>query len=393
MDLERFKVGIAQLAEEKDIPEEKVIRIIEKAVAAAYKKDYGKSDQKIEAELDDETGKFKFWQVKEVVDEDQILTDEELEKLKQGEELEERKIRFHPERHVKAGETENAEPGDEIRVPLEAKKDYGRIAAQTAKQVILQRLKETERDMMYEEYKKKEGDVISGTVQRVSSNKVYFDLGDTLGMLTREEQIPGEYYEIGQRFKLYVLEVKEGTKGPVIYLSRAFPKFVSKLFELEVPEIASGEVEIKSIAREPGSRTKIAVVSHEEEVDPVGATIGQRGARVSAVISELGGEKIDISPFAEKPKDFVSNALSPAKVLQVKKLSQNKALAITPSDELSLAIGKEGQNVRLAAKLTGWKIDVQSVEEWEEEQESSEEEVEAEEKEEKSKEEKEEVEE
>lgn len=368
MDLKQFKLSITQLAEEREVPREKVVKIIEQAVAAAYKKEYGQSGQKIEAEMDPVTGDFKFCQVKEVVDEDMILTEEEREKLKQGEELEEKKVHFNSERHIlidEARKNKEVEPGDEIRIPLEPRTTYGRIAAQTAKQVILQRLKETERELLYEEFKEREGEVVSGTVQRVGRDRIYFDLGKSLGVMTSEEQIPGEYYEIEQRFKLFILSVEEGTKGPVIYLSRAFPKLVTKLFEIEVPEISAGEVEIKSIAREPGSRTKIAVISHDEEVDPIGAAIGQRGSRVSAVINELGGEKIDIIKYSEEVEEYIKNALSPAKVLQVKLKDQNRAVCVVPDDQLSLAIGKEGQNVRLAAKLTGWKIDIQSLEEWE----------------------------
>ena len=372
MDIKKFKLGIAQLAQEKGISKEKLMEIIESAVAAAYKKDYGKKNERIKSVIDPETGEFQFWQVKEVVTKDMILTEEELEKLRSGEELEEKKIHFSSERHVELKDAKKIEPGievgGELLTPLESRGEYGRIAAQTAKQVILQGIKETERNLLYDEYKGKEAQVISGTVQRVGGGKVYFDLGKILGILSQEEQIPGEYYEIGQRFKLYVLEVRESTKGPTVYLSRAFPKFISKLFEVEVPEISTGEVEIRSIAREPGARSKVAVSSNNEEIDPIGAAIGQRGARVSAIISELGGEKIDIIKYADQPEQYIANALSPAKVLQVKSLSKNKALCIVPDDQLSLAIGKAGQNVRLAAKLTGWKIDVQSIEQWEKEQ-------------------------
>jgi len=372
IDIKKFKLGVAQLAQEKGISKEKLIEIIESAVAAAYKKDYGQKNERIKSVLDPETGEFHFWQVKEVVTKDMILTEEELEKLRSGEELEEKKIHFSSERHIELKDAKKIEPdievGGELLTPLESRGEYGRIAAQTAKQVILQGIKETERNLLYDEYKGKEAQVISGTVQRVGGGKVYFDLGKILGILSQEEQIPGEYYEIGQRFKLYVLEVRESSKGPIVYLSRAFPKFISKLFEVEVPEISTGEVEIRSIAREPGARSKVAVSSNNEEIDPIGAAIGQRGARVSAIISELGGEKIDIIKYADEPEQYIANALSPAKVLQVKSLSKNKALCIVPDDQLSLAIGKAGQNVRLAAKLTGWKIDVQSIEQWEKEQ-------------------------
>jgi N utilization substance protein A len=363
MDLQKFKTGISQLAEEKGIPEEKVKEIIETAMAAAYKKDYGKKSQKIEAELDFKTGKLKFWRVKQVVDKDMILSEEE---IKAGAEPVEDKVRFNEERHILLEEAKKIDPkikvGDELRIPLESKEDYGRIAAQTAKQVILQKLKESERENLFEEYKAKEGEIISGTVQRVGTRDVFFDIGKILGILTREEQIPNEFYKIGQRFKLYVLRVEESAKGPMVFLSRAFPKFISKLFELEVPEIAAGQVEIKAIAREPGSRTKVAVASKNKEIDPIGSAIGQRGTRVMAIISELGGEKIDIVQYSDNPEEYIANSLSPAKVLEVKTMPKNTALCIVPKDQLSLAIGKDGQNVRLAAKLTGWKIDVQAPE-------------------------------
>lgn len=378
MDLKKFKIGIVQLAEEKGIAEEKVVEIIGTAMAAAYKKDYGQRGQKITADLDFDSGKINFWQVKQVVDESMILSERELAELdslpqeqrfepEQEEEAgEERKIRFNSERHIMLEEARKldakAELGGEIRIALEERDDYGRIAAQTAKQVILQKIKESEREMLLAECKEKESDIISGTVQRIGIKDVFFDIGKTLGILSKEEQIPGEFYKIGQRFRLYVLKVEDSPKGPQIFLSRVFPKFITKLFELEVPEIASGEVEIKAIAREPGSRTKIAVFSNSEEIDPIGSAIGQRGTRVLAVISELGGEKIDIVEYADDPAVYIANALAPAKVIDVKILPKNKAICIVADDQLSLAIGKEGQNVRLAAKLTGWKIDVRPVE-------------------------------
>jgi N utilization substance protein A len=241
---------------------------------------------------------------------------------------------------------------------LETRKDYGRIAAQTAKQVILQKIREAERDAVFGEYKSKEGEIVSGIVQRIEGRNVFIDIGKTLGILPKEEQVYGEFYRPGQRLKVYVLKVDETPRGPVVILSRAYPKLISKLFELEVPEIAQGTVVIKSIAREAGSRSKIAVESKAEGVDPIGSAVGQRGTRVMAVINELGGEKIDIIEYSEKAEKFVANALSPAKVLDVKIMPQNKALCLVPEDQLSLAIGKDGQNVRLAAKLTGWKIDV-----------------------------------
>jgi N utilization substance protein A len=226
----------------------------------------------------------------------------------------------------------------------------------------LQRIREAEREYVFNEFKSREGEIISGIVQRVEGRIVFMDIGKTLGLLPKEEQVPGEFYRPGQRLKVFLLKVEESPKGPSVFLSRAYPKIISKLFELEVPEVSAGSVVIKSVAREAGSRSKIAVTSTVEGVDPIGSMVGQRGTRVAAVISELGGEKIDIIEWKEDPKDYIANALSPAKVEEVKIQPRNKALAVVPEDQLSLAIGKDGQNVRLAAKLTGWKIDVRSPE-------------------------------
>ena len=363
MDLKDFTSAVKQIAEEKGISSEKVLETIEQAIAAAYKKDYGKRGQIIQAKLDSESGKVKFLQIKIVVDETMIYSEEELEKLKSEKVKEEdKKIKFNPEKHIMIKEAKKIKKkiklGDELKISLEAQKDYGRIAAQTAKQVIMQKLREAERESIFEEYQDKQGEIVSGIVQRVEGRNVFFDIGKALGILIREEQVPGEFYRPGQRLKVFVLKVEDTSKGPKIFLSRSYPKLISKLFELEVPEIAAGQVEIKSIAREPGSRTKIAVASSIEEIDPIGAAVGQRGTRVQAVINELGGEKIDIIEWAEEPEKFIANALSPAKVLEVKVLPKNKVLCVVPEDQLSLAIGKDGQNVRLAAKLTGWKIDV-----------------------------------
>ena len=250
--------------------------------------------------------------------------------------------------------------GEELEIPLETKEDYGRIAAQTAKQVILQRIREAEKESIFTEYKSKEGEIISGIVQRVEGRNVFLDIGKTLGILPREEQVPGEFHRPGQRLKVYLLKVEETPRGPAIILSRAYPKLISKLFELEVPEVSSGQVQIKSIAREVGSRSKISVSTDVEGIDPIGSMVGQKGTRVMAVINELGGEKIDIIEYSKVAEKYVANALSPAKTLEVKIMPKNKAQVIVPEDQLSLAIGKDGQNVRLAAKLTGWKIDIKS---------------------------------
>jgi N utilization substance protein A len=374
MDLKNFTSAISQIAEEKGISSEKIIESIETAIAAAYKKDYGQKGQIVKAKLDPTTGRAKFWQVKTVVTEDMLYTEEELEKIsveestvaKSSGEVKEDKIRFNPEKHILLEEAKKIkktiEAGEELEIPLVEKKDYGRIAAQTAKQVILQKIREAERDMVLEEYKSKEGEIVSGIIQRLEGRNIFVDIGKTLGILPKEEQVYGEFYKSGQRLKMYILKVDETPRGPVVVLSRAYPKLISKLFELEVPEISQGQVEIKAIAREAGSRSKIAVFSKEEGIDPIGSAVGQRGTRVMAVINELGGEKIDIIEYSEKPEDFIINALSPAKVDEVKIMPKNKALCIVPDDQLSLAIGKDGQNVRLAAKLTGWKIDVRTVE-------------------------------
>lgn len=376
MDLKILTSAIAEVAEERGIPQEKIFEVIEEAIASAYKKEYGRKKQKILAKLEPGTGKMMFWQLKEVIDEKMILSEEEIEEMREkkeaGEEIAEtEKIRFNSERHILLEEAKEIDPkakiDDELKIPLEAKADFGRIAAQTAKQVILQKIKEVEKEETFKEYKDKEGEIVSGIVQRIEPNVIFLDIGRTSGILPRKEQVPGEYYKPGQRLKLYVLATEQTSKGPQVILSRVYPKLISKLFELEVPEIGTGQVEIKSIAREPGSRSKIAVEALEEGIDPIGALVGQRGTRILAVINELNGEKIDVIEWGETPEKFIANALSPAKVLEVKILPKNKAQAVISDDQISLAIGKEGQNVRLAAKLTGWKIDVRSVEQVEQE--------------------------
>jgi len=374
MDIKNFVSAISQIAEKKGISEEKVVESFEAALAAAYKKEYGKKGQIIKAKIDSKTGKFNFWQIKTVVSKDMLYTDEELEELKEKKKDEDEesnlkegsyKIRFNPERHILIEDAKKINPkaeiNDEIEIPLETKENFGRIASQTAKQVILQKLREAERETILNEYKSKEGEIISGVVQRIEGRNVFVDIGKTLGILPKEEQVRGEFYRPGQRLKFYVLKIEDSSKGPVIILSRAYPKLVSKLFELEVPEINQGVVVIKAIAREPGFRSKIALESKEKEIDPIGSAVGQKGVRVMAVINELGGEKIDVIEYSDDPKKFIANALSPAKVLDVKILPKNRALCIVDENQLSLAIGKDGQNVRLASKLTGWNIDVKAL--------------------------------
>ena len=371
MDLKQFSIAIDQISEEKGIPREQIIETIEMAIAAAYKKDYGQKGQNIKVEFNPETGDIKVFQVFLVVDESMLRKEEEKkeaqkkEEKKEKDQEDEKKIRFNPLKHMMIEEAKkidkNVKPGDEIKIELEPHIDFGRIAAQTAKQVIIQRIREAEREVVYEEYKNKEGEIVSGVVQRIEKGTVFIDIGKTNGILFPDEQIPGEHYRIGQRLRVYILKIEREPKGTNVYLSRAHPKMVSKLFAIEVPEIAAGTVEVKAIAREAGSRTKIAVSSNEEGVDPVGSLVGQKGTRVQTVINELNGEIIDIIEWDEDPAKFIANALSPAKVLDVE-LDEKKheALAIVPEDQLSLAIGQQGQNVRLAAKLVGWKIDVKS---------------------------------
>jgi len=359
MDKLSFLSAIQQIEEEKGLSKEQIIQSIEMAIAAAYKKEYGRKGQIIRAKFDPETDKTEIWQVKIVVDKSMLR--------QEGEKKEEGKIKFNPDRHIMLEEAKkikkDVKPGDELRFPLPFHKEYGRIAAQTAKQVIIQKIREAERESLYEEYKKKEGEIISGVIQRIEKNTVFLDLGRATGILFPEEQIPNEEYKLGQRLRVYIKEVKREPKGPQIILSRNHPKLVSKLFALEVPEIAQGTVVIKSIAREPGSRTKIAVYATDKNIDPIGAVVGQKGIRVQAVLNELGQEKIDVVQWEEDPKKFIANALSPAKVIDVEIGKKNKATAIVAPDQLSLAIGMQGQNARLAAKLTGWKIDIKTLEE------------------------------
>lgn len=376
MDLKNFTSAIAQIAEEKGISSDKVLETVEIAFAAAYKKDYGRKGQIIKAKLDPKTGEVKFWQIKLVVDKDGVYFEEETEKAKAKNkkkdedkkclEPDKEKVRFNPEKHIMLEQAKKSKPkikaGQEIKTALAVREDYGRIAAQTAKQVIIQQIRKAEKDSIFSEYKAKEGEIVSGIVQRVDNNNVFLDIGKTLGILLKEEQAPGEFYRPGQRFKVYILRTEETSKGPAVFLSRAYPKIISKLFELEVPEIASGQVQIKSLAREPGFRSKIAVFANDEKIDPIGSLVGQKGTRVVAVINELGGEKIDIIEWSDQPEKLIANSLAPAKVLEVKILPKNRALCFVAEDQLSLAIGKEGQNVRLAAKLTGWKIDVRKIE-------------------------------
>lgn len=368
-DLKVINSVLTQLEEERGIPKEKILEAIELALATAYKKEYGKKGQIIRAKFDLDSGKTDFYQVKIVVDPTKmIMSDEDEIKTvvtETGELIVDERARFNPEQHILLDDAKKIKKDavyeEEIIFPLESKDDYGRIAAQTAKQVIIQKIREAEKFSVLQEYGKRQGEVINGTVQRIERGNVYIDLGRTNGVLPYEEQIPGERYRQGERVRVYLVSVDESPKGIFLRLSRSHPKFLEKLFETEAPEIAAGTVEIKAIAREAGSRSKIAVASNDAHIDPVGSMVGQRGVRVSTVMSELGGEKIDVIEWSSDPKKFIEEALSPAKVLNIETIdTEKKAIVTVSEDQQSLAIGKGGQNVRLAAKLTGWRIDIQS---------------------------------
>lgn len=339
---DQFEQALNQIAEEKDLNRDEILKMIELSLAAAFRKDYGKKDQNIVVEFFPENMSTKIFDVKtvvaEVVDPAKEFTVEQAQEFKK-----------------------DAKVGDEIKIDLTPKSGakFGRIAAQTAKQVIVQKIREAERGVMFSEYKAKERQLVSGMVQRIEGETILVDLGKATGVLFPSEQIKGEKYSIGSRIKVLILHVEPTAKGPKITLSRSHPDVVRRLFELEVPEIFNGVVEIKAIAREAGSRTKIAVWSAQEGVDAIGACVGQRGTRVQVIMSELNGEKIDIISWSEDPVKFIANALSPAKILNVELNEEAKEAKIgVLEDQLSLAIGKAGQNVRLAARLTGWKIDI-----------------------------------
>jgi transcription termination/antitermination protein NusA len=364
LDLKTMKSALEQLEAERKIPREKILDAIEQSLAAAYKKDYGKKGQIIRASIDLNNGEMKFYQVKIVVDESLVRMEEESEdeEIEEGDE----RVRFNEEHHILIDDARkmksDAQLEEEIVFPLDAQEDYGRIAAQTAKQVIIQKIREAERSVIIDEYGSKEGEIINGFVSKIERNIVYIDFNRATGIILPEEQIPGEFYRRGERIRAYLYSVEETPRGVNLKLSRTHPQFIEGLFKMEAPEIASGVVEIKSIAREAGSRSKIAVYSNDEHVDPVGSCVGQKGSRVTTVMTELGGEKIDIIPWSAEPSRYIVSALSPAKVLDIEIMDEDhKAIVEVASDQLSLAIGKGGQNVRLAAKLTGWRIDIKGV--------------------------------
>ncbi len=341
---EEFVGALKELVKEKGICEDLLFTTIQDAMVAAYKKNYANANtnaQNVKVSIDRDTGEIHVYAQKTVVDEvyDDV-TEISLEEAKE----------INP----------NIEVDDIINLEV-TPKNFGRVAAQLAKQVVTQRIKEAERNIIYDEYKEKEFDIITGTILRKDKGMVFVNLGKLEGIIGPNEQIPNEEYKFNEKLKLYIVEVKNGSKGPQIHVSRTHPGLVRRLFELEVPEIFEGIVEIKSISREAGSRSKIAVHSNDEEVDPMGACVGPKGVRVQSIVNELKNEKIDIIKWSKDPEEFIANSLSPAKVLSVVVNEENKSSKVVVDDnQLSLAIGKEGQNVRLAAKLTNWKIDIKS---------------------------------
>ena len=362
--------AIKMICEEKNIEMGAVINAIEASLAAAYRKEFGTKDQNIKVSFNADNAQTVVFDVKTVVEdvdieEQEKLFEEQKEKREAGEEIPEEDLikKFNPRTEIMVSEVKEKgleyKIGDIIETKLEPPEEYGRMAAQTAKQVIIQRLREAERDHIFNEYSDKEGQLVLGTIQRREGRRYIVSLDNANAILPPEEQIRTERYNIGARLNFYINEVRMGNKGPEIILSRTHPEIVRELFATEVPEIAAGSVEIKALAREAGSRSKIAVVATEENIDPVGSCVGQRGSRVQTVIHELGGEKIDIIEWDEDIKTYITHALSPAEVVDIDINEEEKTAGVKVNeDQLSLAIGKNGQNVRLAAKLTDYKIDI-----------------------------------
>ncbi|PIR84222.1 transcription termination/antitermination protein NusA [Candidatus Kaiserbacteria bacterium CG10_big_fil_rev_8_21_14_0_10_51_14] len=365
-DLKSLNSALDELQLERGISRESVVDALSTALAAAYRREYGKRGQIIRATFNPTTGDMEFRQAKIVVDNTLVKTPEEEDDLSsEAEASEDHRSRFNPEQHIMIEDArrikKDAQLDEEISFPLEAREDFGRIAAQAAKQVIMQKVREAERASIITEYGEREGDIVTGHVQRFERGNLFIDLGRATAILPYDEQIPGERYRQGERVRALLLRVDEGVRGTFIRLSRSHPRFLTKLFEAEVPEMASGVVEVKGIVREPGSRAKIAVFSNDDHVDPVGALVGQRGVRVAVVTSELGGEKIDVVEWSANASEYVKESLKPAQVLSVElNEEESRAIVQVAEDQQSLAIGRGGQNVRLAARLTGWKIDIRS---------------------------------
>ncbi len=367
-DLKSLNSALEELQQERGISRESVTEALSTALAAAYRREYGKRGQIIRATFNPETGDMEFRQAKIVVDKSLVRTEGEDggSSSTAPEAGEDHRSRFNPEQHIMIEDArlikKDAQLDEEISFPLETREEFGRIAAQAAKQVIMQKVREAERASIISEYGEREGEIVTGHVQRFERGNLFIDLGRATAILPYDEQIPGERYRQGERVRALLLRVDEGVRGTFIRLSRSHPRFLTKLFETEVPEMANGIVEVKGIVREPGSRAKIAVKSIDEHVDPVGALVGQRGVRVAIVTSELGGEKIDVIEWSDNNGEYVKEALKPAQVLGVELFEdENRAVVQVAEDQQSLAIGRGGQNVRLAARLTGWKIDIRSI--------------------------------
>ncbi len=380
--------AIRQICEEKGLAYESVVDAIEAALAAAYRKDFGDKNQNIEAKFNTEDGSTRVFDIKTVVDDmdlEEIARVEEARRAKAEEfaaRIEEARAKgedivgiemeavegpeFNPKTDIMLSEAKvlkfGSQVGDVLRIELPQPGEFGRMAAMTAKQVITQKLREAEREVVFNEYKEHEGKVLNGIVQRQEGRMVLIDLGRIAGILRSEDQVPTERYKPGDRIKVLVSQVTLTTKGPQIVLSRAAEEFVRKMFEMEIPEVSEGSVEIKAVAREAGSRSKVAVTTKDQQIDPIGACIGQRGTRIQTIIAELGGEKVDIIEWNEEPGSFIAKALSPAKVnrVELKETDKSAVVHVNP-DQLSLAIGKGGQNVGLAARLTGWKINIAEI--------------------------------
>jgi transcription termination/antitermination protein NusA len=378
-DLKVINSVLDQMEDERGIGREKMIDAIEQALATAYKKEFGKRGQIIRAKFDLSSGDTEFTQIKIVADDTTVRIEDQVDHEAEGDErtLQEReeipdddlRVRYDSEKHILIDTArlikKDVVVGDELVFPLESKDDFGRIAAQTAKQVIIQKIREAEKESALKEFGQKAGDIVIGHVQRFERGNLYIDLGRVTGVMPYDEQIPGERFRPGERIRALLVSVDETPRGIFLKLSRSHPDFLAKLFAIEAPEVQNGTVEIKAIAREAGSRSKVAVFAHDSHIDPVGSMVGQRGVRVSTVMSELGGEKIDIIEWSEKPVEFIEESLSPAQVLSIEVVSAEGAteerghvIVTVAPDQQSLAIGRGGQNVRLAAKLTGWKIDI-----------------------------------
>lgn len=368
LDVKALNLALENLEQEKKVSREAIVDAVEKSLAAAYQKEYGKRGQLIRCHINFETGETTFEQIKIVADESTVRMVEEDEATEKKEEFfspEEEAVlpRYNEEKHILLSTAKllkkNVELGDEVSFSLENKSNFGRIAAQTAKQVIVQKIREAENKSIASDFEDKAGTVVTGIVQRVDRGNIYIDLGRTTAILPLEEQIPNDRFRPGQRVRTYLLSLEEGIRGLAIRLSRTHPKFLIELFKGESSEIADGVVEILAVAREPGSRSKIAVKSNDPRVDPVGACVGQRGVRVTAITNELSGEKIDIIEWGENLTQNIAHSLSPAKVLDIVLDEELKTARVKVApEEQSLAIGRGGQNVRLAVKLTGFKIDI-----------------------------------